>query len=159
MDLLAACRAIRRVLSSRRLHDVAELVDRGPLHRVRAPGATHLQGSLTVLYAGEVLVRQCTESGVRVGIPFRGMDGANGPEHGWGSAETPEEGLMRHLLRRAALAAVVLALPLVATPVSAAPFPHVIPIPSDFEPEGIAVGAGSTFYVGSLRSGDIYRGD
>lgn len=66
---------------------------------------------------------------------------------------------MRHLLPKAALAAVVLALPLVAAPVSATPFPHVIPIPTDFEPEGIAVGAGSTFYVGSLRSGDIYRGD
>lgn len=34
-----------------------------------------------------------------------------------------------------------------------------IPIPDDFQPEGIAVGEGSTFYVGSLKDGDIYRGD
>ncbi|HSE09317.1 MAG TPA: hypothetical protein VLB29_11685 [Nocardioidaceae bacterium] len=33
-----------------------------------------------------------------------------------------------------------------------------IPIPDDFQPEGIAV-KGSTFYVGSLNDGDIYRGD
>ena len=66
---------------------------------------------------------------------------------------------MRHLLAKAAVAAAVLTLPLVTAPVSAAPFPHVISIPTDFEPEGIAVGAGSTFYVGSLRTGSIYRGD
>jgi hypothetical protein len=72
---------------------------------------------------------------------------------------------MRHLLPKAAvLAAVVLVMPLVtppveATPVPDGPFPHVIHIPTDFQPEGIAVGRGSTFYVGSLRGGDIYRGD
>ena len=33
------------------------------------------------------------------------------------------------------------------------------PDPVDFQPEGIAVGEGNTFYVGSLRDGDIYRGD
>jgi sugar lactone lactonase YvrE len=32
-------------------------------------------------------------------------------------------------------------------------------LPVDFAPEGIAVGAGSTFYAGSLTTGDIYRGD
>jgi sugar lactone lactonase YvrE len=41
----------------------------------------------------------------------------------------------------------------------AAPFPPSIPLPDDFAPEGIAVGTGSTFYAGSLRDGDIYRGD
>ena len=34
-----------------------------------------------------------------------------------------------------------------------------IPLPNGFSPEGIDVGTGSTFYVGSLRDGDIYRGD
>lgn len=34
-----------------------------------------------------------------------------------------------------------------------------VPLPDDFSPEGIAVGPGSTFYVGSLTTGDIYRGD
>jgi hypothetical protein len=40
-----------------------------------------------------------------------------------------------------------------------APFPGSVPLPDDFAPEGIAVGTGSTFYTGSLRDGDIYRGD
>ena len=38
-------------------------------------------------------------------------------------------------------------------------WPSSIPIPEDFGPEGVAVGTGSTFYVGSLPTGDIYRGD
>jgi hypothetical protein len=46
-----------------------------------------------------------------------------------------------------------------AVPAMAAPRPSSIPIPDDFQPEGIAVGAGNTFYVGSLWDGDIYRGD
>ena len=33
-----------------------------------------------------------------------------------------------------------------------------VPLPNDFQPEGIAVGTGSTFYVGSMNDGDIYRG-
>jgi hypothetical protein len=38
-------------------------------------------------------------------------------------------------------------------------FPESIPLPVDFAPEGIAVGTGSSFFVGSLADGDIYRGD
>ena len=34
-----------------------------------------------------------------------------------------------------------------------------VPLPNDFQPEGIAVGTGSTFYVGSMHDGDIYRGN
>jgi hypothetical protein len=49
--------------------------------------------------------------------------------------------------------------PLLAAPAVAVPRPSSIPLPVDFQPEGIAVGAGNTFYVGSLRTGDIYRGD
>jgi hypothetical protein len=37
--------------------------------------------------------------------------------------------------------------------------PSSIPLPDDFQTEGIAVGSGTTFYVGSLNDGDIYRGD
>jgi hypothetical protein len=48
---------------------------------------------------------------------------------------------------------------LLAVPATAAPRPDSIPIPDDFQPEGIAIGTGNTFYVGSLRDGDIYRGD
>ena len=49
--------------------------------------------------------------------------------------------------------------PLLAAPGLAAAPPSSIPLPVDFQPEGIAVGEGNTFYVGSLRDGDIFRGD
>jgi sugar lactone lactonase YvrE len=41
----------------------------------------------------------------------------------------------------------------------AASFPDVIPLPNGFQPEGIASGAGTTFYVGSIPTGAIYKGD
>lgn len=44
------------------------------------------------------------------------------------------------------------------TVAAATPFPASIPLPNDFAPEGIATGPKSTFYAGSLTSGDIYRG-
>lgn len=46
--------------------------------------------------------------------------------------------------------------------IAAAPakaFPEVIPLPNGFQPEGIASGKGTTFYVGSIPTGAIYRGD
>lgn len=48
---------------------------------------------------------------------------------------------------------------LLAVPASAQQPPSTVPLPVDFQPEGIAIGTGDTFYVGSLRDGDIYRGD
>ena len=38
-------------------------------------------------------------------------------------------------------------------------FPDSVPLPVDFQPEGIASRAGSTFYSASLTTGDIYQGD
>jgi sugar lactone lactonase YvrE len=38
-------------------------------------------------------------------------------------------------------------------------FPPVIPLPDGFQPEGITVGRGTTFFVGSIPTGAIYRGD
>ena len=38
-------------------------------------------------------------------------------------------------------------------------FPDEIVLPDGFFPEGIAVDRGSTFYVGSLSDGSVYRGD
>lgn len=38
-------------------------------------------------------------------------------------------------------------------------FPDKIELPPGFQPEGIAVGKGSTFYVGSIPTGAIYSGD
>ena len=37
-------------------------------------------------------------------------------------------------------------------------FPETIPLPNGFQPEGIAVGVGDTFYVGSIPTGAIYSG-
>jgi sugar lactone lactonase YvrE len=48
---------------------------------------------------------------------------------------------------------------LVAVSAAARPFPEVIALPAGFQPEGIAVGEGHTFYVGSIPTGAIYRGD
>lgn len=57
------------------------------------------------------------------------------------------------------LAAVALFAGLSVSGVSAKAFPEVIQLPNGWAPEGIAVGRGSTFYVGSLATGAIYRGD
>jgi len=38
-------------------------------------------------------------------------------------------------------------------------FPQVISLPNGFQPEGISAGRGTSFYVGSLVDGAIYRGD
>jgi len=37
-------------------------------------------------------------------------------------------------------------------------FPEIIQIPTGFAPEGIAIGSGTDFYVGSLNNGAIYEG-
>jgi hypothetical protein len=60
----------------------------------------------------------------------------------------------RHLV---AVVSITLSLAM-AAPALAEPFPDSVPLPVDFAPEGIAVGTGSTFYAGSLTSGDVYRG-
>jgi sugar lactone lactonase YvrE len=62
------------------------------------------------------------------------------------------------MFRRLLFVSVLLA-GLTAAPASAAPFADSIPLPVNFQPEGITVGTGSTFYVGSFRDGDVYRGD
>jgi streptogramin lyase len=59
---------------------------------------------------------------------------------------------------RSSVALVGLALVL-ALPASAGSFPKVIPLPTGFQPEGIAIGNGHTFYVGSIPTGAIRRGD
>jgi sugar lactone lactonase YvrE len=38
-------------------------------------------------------------------------------------------------------------------------FPETIPLPTGFQPEGIATGRGSTFYAGSLATGAVLKGD
>lgn len=68
--------------------------------------------------------------------------------------------VIRHSKSRLWIAFLVLVLSL--TPVGtalAAQFPESIPLPNGFQPEGIASGSGTIFYVGSIPTGAIYQGD
>jgi sugar lactone lactonase YvrE len=68
-----------------------------------------------------------------------------------------------HLRRALTIPGILLAVLLLqAFQVSAAPpgtYPSPIPLPDGFRPEGIAVGRGDAFFVGSIPTGAIYRGD
>ncbi len=64
---------------------------------------------------------------------------------------------MNKIKKSAVLA--LIALILVVLPVNAVVFPRLITLPVGFQPEGIAVGRGSTFFTGSLVDGRILRGD
>jgi sugar lactone lactonase YvrE len=57
------------------------------------------------------------------------------------------------------LTAAVLAAVASSTAPAQAGFPETIPLPNGWQPEGIAIGTGTTFYVGSIPTGAIYRGD
>jgi sugar lactone lactonase YvrE len=48
--------------------------------------------------------------------------------------------------------------PLAGSPATATTFPE-LPLPDGFYPEGIEVGTGHDFYVGSLLDGAVYKGD
>ena len=64
-------------------------------------------------------------------------------------------------MRRATLLTIwlVFATAVLATPLAASSqFPERIPLPNGFRPEGIAI-KGTTFYVGSIPTGAIWRGD
>ena len=61
-------------------------------------------------------------------------------------------------LRAALVVAAVLAVVVPATSAPAATRPHTIALPKGFQPEGIAT-QGKTFYVGSISTGAIFRGD
>lgn len=62
-------------------------------------------------------------------------------------------------MRRLVIAFALACIAVYAVPAAAVQQPRSIPIPTDFQPEGIAIGTGDTFYVSSLKDGDIYRGD
>jgi sugar lactone lactonase YvrE len=65
--------------------------------------------------------------------------------------------MLRMLTVATALAGVVAALAGGSSAQNA--FPQVIQLPTGFRPEGIEVGRGTTFYVGSVANGAIYRGN
>ena len=71
----------------------------------------------------------------------------------------------RHISRRAlailslvAITALTAVQPAAAKPDPSA-FPSPVPLPNGFQPEGIAIGRGTEFFVGSIPTGAIYRGD
>ena len=64
---------------------------------------------------------------------------------------------MRRMRFSVAVACAALVLPLVAA--AADGFPGNINLPNGFRPEGIAIGPGHTFYVGSIPTGAVVRGD
>jgi sugar lactone lactonase YvrE len=70
--------------------------------------------------------------------------------------------MMRIRLFILAVAVAVVAVAAAVTPAAgkkAQRFPEVIQLPKGFQPEGIEVGKGTTFYVGSVADGAIWRGD
>jgi sugar lactone lactonase YvrE len=62
-------------------------------------------------------------------------------------------------MRRTLLTTVAAALLVASAAVAKSSFPEVIALPNGWQPEGIAVGNGTTFYVGSIPTGAVYRGD
>jgi len=54
---------------------------------------------------------------------------------------------------------ILLALVLPAAAAEMHPYPEIIPLPDNFNPEGIAIGNGHTFYAGSLADGSIVSGN
>jgi sugar lactone lactonase YvrE len=62
---------------------------------------------------------------------------------------------MRRVLPLTAVAAAVA----VSTAFAKTAFPETIALPNNWQPEGIAIGQGTTFYVGSIPTGAVYRGD
>jgi sugar lactone lactonase YvrE len=64
---------------------------------------------------------------------------------------------MRRTSMLGALVGLALLLPLAAP--SATSFPTRIDLPDGWQPEGIAIGKGTTVYVGSIPTGRIWRGD
>jgi sugar lactone lactonase YvrE len=62
-------------------------------------------------------------------------------------------------VRRLALIAAAAVLLAPALGGASSSYPELIALPNGFQPEGIAIGRGTTFYVGSIPTGAVYRGD
>ncbi len=63
------------------------------------------------------------------------------------------------IVRRLVVLVTLLMVALVAAPAGAGQFPDEIGLPDGYFPEGIAMGPGTTFFIGSLADGTVYRGD
>lgn len=66
---------------------------------------------------------------------------------------------MKRLLGALSIAAILAGALGSGTALAARPLPHTITLPGATSAEGIASGAGTTFYAGDLFAGDIFRGD
>jgi sugar lactone lactonase YvrE len=66
--------------------------------------------------------------------------------------------VMNLIGRRPALA-LLLVVALSVSQIGAVTFPPVVALPNGFQPEGIAAGTGTTFFVGSIPTGAVFRGD
>src|SRR4051812_42579247 len=62
-------------------------------------------------------------------------------------------------MRRITLLAVVAAILVAPAALAKSSFPETIALPDGWQPEGIAIGAGTTFYSGSIPTGAIWAGD
>ena len=62
-------------------------------------------------------------------------------------------------MRRTLLLSTLVAVLAASAALAKASFPETIALPNGWQPEGIAVGNGTTFYVGSIPTGAVYRGD
>ena len=61
-------------------------------------------------------------------------------------------------MRRLVLVLTIFACLAVPAALAKGSFPETIPLPNGFAPEGIAIGKGDTFYVGSIPTGAVYAG-
>jgi sugar lactone lactonase YvrE len=66
---------------------------------------------------------------------------------------------MKRLLSAFSNAAILAGVLVAGTAIAARPLPHTITLPGATSAEGIARGAGTTFYAGDLFQGDIFRGN
>ena len=62
---------------------------------------------------------------------------------------------MRHIL----LMLIVVAALAAPAALAEGSYPETIPLPTGFQPEGIAIGRGNTFYVGSIPTGAVFAGN
>jgi sugar lactone lactonase YvrE len=69
-----------------------------------------------------------------------------------------EDGSVKRVFGALSIAA-ILALGGTSAAIAGSPVPHTITLPGASSAEGVATGAGSTFYAGDLFGGDIFRGD
>jgi sugar lactone lactonase YvrE len=64
-----------------------------------------------------------------------------------------------NLIRRWPALVLLLVITLSVSQIGAVTFPSVVALPNGFQPEGIAAGTGTKFFVGSIPTGAVYRGD